>query len=538
MPVANRRIGQHADQFGRSLVGDRDWLRDRLVLVRDPPDAAVLVVTVRVANRVLHMPDERVVPVDNVQRGVRSEDQIDRAERGIVRLHQRLSRHALEARRSVRGRLHARRLTMTADLDVSLPLRFLDLRLRHELVVQHTEEPDAVFEQEVALPALREVRRRDDFAASRRSPLLLQDRRHAGVLIPVLHIAGVRSGVVVVTVRGVGYEVLPPLVEAVPPRVREPIRNVDVEPVRDRIEAEDRRILHPFRAVRRFDLRVMEHALLEVQLAGRTPLKRRERVVGVGGIEPVQDSLRDVGLVVAVGVGEIHQIRLAGDVAGVASGVRDARRQMQAIGEDGFLVGLAVAVGVFVDQDLVVNRRTGQIHRVGRHRDHPHAAAFVERELHRVFERREVLLGCKQVHLEPVGQFHFLERRFRVDDRRRVRRVRFDRRELAGAFVVNRRNFVALRRGPHPRVAAGDHVAKLLELGREVDDTKRRFALSVDVAAVDGPVVVPKLQVLLCDSRPECVGVVGGRGLFGVHRTRPEQRHVEHRSEADVAAFG
>ena len=81
--------------------------------------------------------------------------------------------------------------------------------------------------------------------------------------------------------------------------------------------------------------------------------------MGVAGAPAGEEDLADVGLVVAVGVLEEQRVgRLVDDHAAVGEG--EAGRDAQLVGEDGELVGLAVAVGVLADLDPVVAlRRAG-----------------------------------------------------------------------------------------------------------------------------------------------------------------------------------
>ena len=79
-------------------------------------------------------------------------------------------------------------------------------------------------------------------------------------------------------------------------------------------------------------------------------------------------------------------------------------------------------------------------------------------------------------------------------------------------------------------LAVLDHLAQLGELGREVDDAEGGLAAAVDVAAVDGTIVVKELEVLLLHRGVERLQV--GLGLAG---PRPEQGLVEHRRQQPVA---
>ena len=66
--------------------------------IGDPPDPAVGDVALRIANRMLHVADQRIEPIDQVQRAVGPELHVDRPEIAIARLQQRLDRFGGEAR--------------------------------------------------------------------------------------------------------------------------------------------------------------------------------------------------------------------------------------------------------------------------------------------------------------------------------------------------------------------------------------------------------------------------------------------------------
>ena len=110
----------------------------------------MVVVAVGVAERVLHVADQRVEPVDDVQRAVGAELDVDRAEVRVGRL-------AAAARRLV-GR-EARAVLL-------------------HLVAADALEADAVVEQEVALGLGREVAAADQLAAAGGPPLLGEELLH------------------------------------------------------------------------------------------------------------------------------------------------------------------------------------------------------------------------------------------------------------------------------------------------------------------------------------------------------------------------
>ena len=125
--------------------------------------------------------------------------------------------------------------------------------------------------------------------------------------------------------------------------------------------------------------------------------------------------MRHVGLVVAVGVLEEHEVGGLGDEHAAVAEL-EAGRAVQVVGEDGHLVGLAVAVGVFEDQELVVHLLLGLPVRIGRPDGDPEPALGVERHLHRLGQLGELLLRGEQVDLHPLGDGHLVDRLLAVEE--------------------------------------------------------------------------------------------------------------------------
>ena len=90
------------------------------------------------------------------------------------------------------------------------------------------------------------------------------------------------------------------------------------------------------------------------------------------------------------------QLGAVGDV-GAAVARLDAGGDQQAVGEDGRLVGLAVAVGVFEDDDLVVGLLARLDLRIDLAARDPEPALRVEVHLDRLGQQR---VGGEQVDLE------------------------------------------------------------------------------------------------------------------------------------------
>ena len=111
--------------------------------------------------------------------------------------------------------------------------------------------------------------------------------------------------------------------------------------------------------------------------------------MGIADAPAGQDDLTDVGFVVTIGVLEEDEVRcLRHDHAAV--GEDEAGRNVEFIGEDRELVGLAVAVSVFADLDAVVALLLVFLHavRVVRGLTDPKAAAGIPGERNRLRDVR------------------------------------------------------------------------------------------------------------------------------------------------------
>ena len=191
----------------------------------------------------------------------------------------------------------------------------------------------------------------------------------------------------------------------------------------------------------------------------------------------MHDQVTGIGLVVAVGVLEEHQVRLLSDV-NPAVAEFDSGRDVKLVGENRLFVGFTVAVGILEDQDLVVDRLAGQVHRIRGHRRDPEPPLGVEGHLDRLLEVGKILLRGEQVGLVP---FRERERPARFFGRGQVDRlldVGLDPFESPGVRVVNHLgDGLAFSDGPDPGFAVLDHLAELGELGWKVDDPERGFRL-------------------------------------------------------------
>ena len=197
-----------------------------------------------------------------------------------------------------------------------------------------------------------------------------------------------------------------PVVEGITPGVGDVGLIVALEPEGLGVEAPGAAVVAATRAVGGLDLAVQEAAFEQVEGAGSVGAVSRDRMVGVVRVEAVQDQLEPVRLAVLVVVDEQRQVRFLGEIHAFR-GELEADRQVKVLGEHRLLVGLAVTVGVFEDQELVVGQRVaGSVVRVGRGRRDPEPAAGVEGHLHRLLQVGELLLGGEELDLEAGRHRH------------------------------------------------------------------------------------------------------------------------------------
>src|SRR6266436_10120306 len=98
---------------------------------------------------------------------------------------------------------------------------------------------------------------------------------------------------------------------------------------------------------------MMERPFVEIERPAWIEDKRVDRMMRIGRIEAVEDQLANVRLIVAIGILQIHHVRLLRDDHAAAVKL-DSRGQIKLVGKYRLLVSFSVAVGVFKDQNLVV----------------------------------------------------------------------------------------------------------------------------------------------------------------------------------------
>ena len=354
------------------------------------------------------------------------------------------------------------------------------------------------------------------------------------------------------------HDVLAPAVEHVTMGVGEAVGDVRLKLERVRPEAPDAAVAKPNRAGQRFGLGAVEGALLEVERSARIEREAVGRVVRIGRVDAAEHAAVHIGLVVAVGILEEHNVgRLGQEHAAVPE--LEAGDAVQPIRKDDHLVGLAVVIRVFEDEQLVVHRVLRLPMRIGRPGRDPQPALRVERHLHRIDQIGEGLLVGEERHLQPVGDGHLGERLLPAEEKMRAvgsaagqvgRHVD----ERLGVAVVDRQ-VRALGDGPDPRVAVGGHgvedfhlavhhhavadavgvasASSRLRIVRAGSRLVAKFgSAAIHVVAVDDAVALIPMEVLVRNGRLQL------RDRAGLVRSRrPEQRVADRLGDELVAVL-
>ena len=469
---------QQFEQFLDRLPVDLRRLQCLSADVAHAVNATVLFVPARVAEVVLHVADDRVLPIDEVEGAVRPRLHVHGAEVRIGAAEDRFEFGAFDAG--------------TALFD---------------LVAQQPLEPDDVRDDQVPVEVVGEVLAGEVFHAAAGARALLVDLRRPAVLGRVIEVPGEERAVVRVGSRAVDDDIPAPFVEDVAMRVGEAEADVDARLLRPRVVAEDGAVGDALgRAVGRLELAVVEGAFLEVNRPARIGGEAVGRVVRVGRIEAVEDPLADIRLAVVVGVFEEQQVRgLSHEDSAVVE--LEAGRVVQVVGEDGHLVGDAVAVGVLEYQELVVLRLLRFDVRIRRPDGDPEPAFGVPGHLHRVHQFGPFLLVGEERHLQILADGHLVDGVGPAEELvfaafEWARLIRDDRDEIGGVLVVHGVVF-ALRRGVHFGVAVRGHRIEHFQLALGHDairlpaDEAQVGPSAVDGVAVGGAVAEEPRRVAI-----------------------------------------
>ena len=362
----------------------------------------------------------------------------------------------------------------------------------------------------------------------------------------IVEVAGEQRAVIRLGAGAVDDDVLAPAVEDVAVRVGEAVGDVDLELLRARLVAEDAARWRSAAAGRR----ASRPGCGGTSLPGsRAPRPGRARSCWrCGACRPSRGRRARGSRTSAlpsplVSLRNIRSGAWATQDAAVAE--LEAGRAVQAVGEDGHLVGLAVAVGVFEDQDLVVHLLLGLPVRIARPDGHPQPALGVERHLHRLGQLGNSFSEANRLTFIPLATVIFVMASSPLEEEVRAVRagaglVGLDRDERRRVAVVDL-EVAPLGDGPDPLVAVGGHHVEHFHLalhdlavGLPADELEVGPA-AVDRVAVDRAVAVEPVEVLVEHRLAELLQ----RLRVAVRRGRiAEQGLVDDLGERLVAVLG
>ena len=465
----------------------------------------------------LEVADERLVPVEEIDRAVRGHAHGRGAEIRVARADEILDRVGFEAR------------AVVADPGAKNPLH-----------------ADDVAVQETALVVLRPGAAGEDGRARGRTrrafPKLL-------VGAPRLRVRKVELGAQrgrkeVLVVRAVGDDVGAPVVEDFAVRIGEAIGDVALEPPGARLPAIDGAVHIAHRPPRGLDLRAVKDAVAQVDRAAGFQGHRVGLVMGIRGVEAVEHALHELAFAVAIRVARKPQLRRLHDDHAVFGKLK-AGRAIEVVEESRALGRLAVRAEV-EDEELVAVFAPRRALGVILPRGHPKPALRVPGHLHRTHEFGELHLARHQLHFHASRHAHQPDRLLGADVAVAAVGIRpglvgFDLRDRRRVRVVDL-HVAALGQRPHALLAGLGHVIAHRhfreEHGAVVDLPVAGLvadgrASAVDVVLIDRAVVAVPHRVF----HPHRVAQLREHGVRG-RRIGGEKRLVDHGRECLVARDG
>ena len=133
----------------------------------------------------------------------------------------------------------------------------------------------------------------------------------------------------------------------------------------------------------RFNLGVVKSPLLEVNRTATIGDKTVGCVVSIGRVKAMENPFPHVRLAIAIGIFQIHQVWCLGDNHSSIVKI-ESRWVVQIIGKNRQLVGFAIFIGVFQNENFVIHGIFGLPVRVGWPNCHPQPALGIPSHLHRI----------------------------------------------------------------------------------------------------------------------------------------------------------
>ena len=460
----------------------------------------------------LHVADKLVGPVEEINRAVRSHVHSHGAKVRVVRFHQVLERLAFQTR------------AVLADLHAEDALKANDVAV-----------------QKISLPVVRKVPAVNQARAGAGTRGAFPEFLHVRVLRRVFEVAAEGGSEVAVVAGRVGDDVSAPVIKHAPVRVGEAVGNVALKLVSARLEAIDAGVHVAHRAVRRLNLRAMEHAVAEVGRAAGIEHHRVGRVVRIGGVHAHEHPFLPVGVPVAVRVAHEPQVGRLHDEHAVLVELEPGRA-IQTVEEMDDLVRLAVAVGVFKDKQAVARFAGRGPFGIIPPRGNPKASFGIKIHLHGIDEFGELLFAREEARFTALGQGHVVDGLFRIKIRTDILLVRFQRIHERKHRIIHF-HVAALRHGPDAFVPIfGLHIAlRHFLLHHVVIGNHRAFlagaregqlgTAAINVVTVHGAIARMPLVAFVRHRGAEFFKMVFRRGFV-------EERFEDFRRQRLVACFG
>src|SRR5439155_3002676 len=242
-PVADVvfRLLEQVEEALDRLAGDLDRLEQRPAGIRDAVDAPMSLVPTWIAQMMLHVSDDGILPIEEIHGAVRADLDRVRAEIRVGGINDRLQFSAAVAR------------ALFADL-----------------VLENALEADHVGDEIVALEIVGKMSAAQNGGARRGARPLVKDRLHFRVLARVIDMSRESRRVVIHVPRPVRDKILTPAIEDMAMRIGERIGDIHLELLSPRLIAIDPGVSATLRrSIGRFDLRAVKHAFLKIQRPAR-----------------------------------------------------------------------------------------------------------------------------------------------------------------------------------------------------------------------------------------------------------------------------
>ena len=343
--------------------------------------------------------------------------------------------------------------------------------------------------------------------------------------------------------RAIHHEVLAPTIKDMAMGIGKIVSNVGFEFMRARLITINGGIHVPHgRAVRGFHLCRMKDPFLEINRASWIKNETIGCMMSICGSDAVEDPLAEVGFASSFGVLHENNVRgLSNQHAAIVE--LKPGGAVQVVSKDRALVSLAVGIGIFQDEQLVIHFILGFPVGVGRpHRD-PETALCVPCHLNWLGEIGKVLFRREEIHLHSGRQLHMLDGLLRVEElvlavRARTGLIRFHG-DLCRSVIVIDGKLLALRRRPDPLVPVRGHGIQHLHLALQhvpVADIVHVFELgaaAVHVVPIHGAIAVEPVKILVQNCSANFFKL---RGIVLGHRIG-EQSLDDDRREQMVSQF-